>query len=42
VNLVYSETYPTRAEALARERYFETPEGGALKQRLVLEAGGRD
>ena len=36
--LVYSEAYATRAEALARERYLKTPEGGALKQRLVAEA----
>ena len=33
--LVYSESFQTRAEAMARERYFKTPEGGALKQRLV-------
>ena len=42
VNLVYSEEYPTKAEALARERYLKTAEGGILKQRLVLEAEGRD
>jgi putative endonuclease len=41
VSLVYSEEYPSRAEAFARERYFKTPEGGALKQRLVLKAGSR-
>ena len=35
LRLVYSEEYATRSEALARERYFKTPEGGALKQRLV-------
>ncbi len=35
LRLVYSETYQTKQEALARERYFKTPEGGALKQRLV-------
>ncbi|MGA2285305.1 MAG: GIY-YIG nuclease family protein [Dehalococcoidia bacterium] len=37
VRLVYSEEYTTRAEALARERYFKTPEGGVLKRRLVSE-----
>jgi putative endonuclease len=39
VKLVYSEEYATRAEALARERYFKTPEGGVLKRRLVSQAG---
>ena len=33
--LIYSETYPTRREAAARERFFKTPEGGVLKQRLI-------
>lgn len=33
--LVYTETYQTKREVLARERYFKTPEGGVLKQRLV-------
>ena len=33
--LVYTEAFQTRGQALARERYFKTPEGGALKQRLV-------
>ena len=36
--LVYSETYTTKREAMARERYFKTPEGGTLKQRLVARA----
>ena len=35
--LVYEESFESRAEAMARERYFKTPEGGALKQRLVAE-----
>jgi putative endonuclease len=38
VRLVYREGYASRTEAQARERYFKTPEGGALKQRLVLHA----
>jgi putative endonuclease len=42
VKLVYSEEYATRAEAQARERYFKTAEGGALKQRLVSQAAGDD
>ena len=33
--LVYLEAYSTRGEALARERFFKTPRGGAMKQRLV-------
>jgi len=37
VKLVYTEEYSTRAEALIRERYFKTPEGGALKKRLVSQ-----
>ena len=35
--LVYCEAYKSKAEALARERYFKTPEGGAIKQRLVSD-----
>jgi putative endonuclease len=37
--LLYTEEFSSRAEAMARERYFKTPEGGALKQRLVREFG---
>ncbi len=33
--LAYFETYGSKAEAVARERYFKTPEGGKLKQQLV-------
>ena len=40
--LVYSESFQTRAEAMARERYFKTPEGGALKQRLVRTSESDD
>ena len=36
--LIYREMYQTKAGALARERYFKTPEGGALKQGLVAQA----
>ena len=38
--LVYSETYATKREAIARERYFKTPDGGTLKQRIVAKAIG--
>ena len=38
LRLVYKEVFETRREALARERYFKTAEGGALKQRLVEQA----
>ena len=33
--LIYSEEFATKAEAADRERYFKTPEGGALKRRLI-------
>jgi putative endonuclease len=36
--LVYTEVFETRSEAIAREYYFKTAEGGALKQRLVAES----
>ncbi|HET9476823.1 MAG TPA: GIY-YIG nuclease family protein [Dehalococcoidia bacterium] len=35
--LLYTEAHQTRAEAMARERYFKTAEGGALKRRLIAE-----
>ena len=38
LRLVYSEEYATRAEALAREQYLKTPEGGAMKKQMVLQA----
>ena len=38
LRLVFSETYPTKRQALARERFFKTPAGGVLKQELVAEA----
>ena len=38
LSLVYSESYSTRREALERERYLKTPEGGVLKQQLVAQA----
>jgi len=40
LKLAYSEEYATRGEALARERYFKTPEGGVLKKQLVSQAEG--
>ncbi len=33
--LVYVEVYATKREAAARERFFKTPRGGVLKQRLA-------
>jgi putative endonuclease len=36
--LVFSESFATKAEAVARERFFKTPEGGAVKQALVAKA----
>ncbi len=38
LQMVYKEAYRSRSEALARERFFKTPAGGVLKQRLVAEA----
>ncbi len=35
LKLVYYEEFNTKAEAIARERYFKTPEGGALKKKLI-------
>ena len=35
LTLVYSESFLSRAEAWARERYFKTPDGGSIKQRLI-------
>ncbi len=37
LTLAYSEEFATRSEAMARERFFKTPEGGALKARLVAQ-----
>ena len=39
VTLVYSEAFATKREAMARERFFKTPEGGVAKQELVANAG---
>jgi len=38
LSLVYFEEFNSRAEAMARERYFKTAEGGVLKSRLVAQA----
>ena len=40
LSLVYFETFETKAEALARETYFKTPDGGLTKQRLVADKAG--
>ncbi len=37
LRLVFTEAYPSRRQALARERFFKTPAGGVLKQELVAE-----
>jgi putative endonuclease len=37
LHLIYVEDFSSRSEAFARESYFKTPEGGALKQRLVAQ-----
>jgi putative endonuclease len=40
--LVYNETFSTKNEALAREAYFKTPEGGVLKRKLLGEVHSDD
>ncbi len=35
LQLIYAEQFDTRAEAVQRERFFKTAEGGAEKQRLI-------
>ena len=35
LQLVYTERFNTRAEAVRRERFFKTAEGGVEKQRLI-------
>ncbi|MFQ5779144.1 MAG: GIY-YIG nuclease family protein [Terriglobia bacterium] len=40
LRLLYAEEFPTRAEAVRRERYFKTPEGGLEKHRLVRRSAG--
>ena len=42
LSLEYTEVYRTKNEALARETYFKTPEGGALKQHLAAQVKADD
>ena len=35
LKLIYYEKYNTKTEAIARERYFKTPEGGVQKRKLI-------
>ena len=35
LELVYSEEFETKKEAVDRERFFKTPEGGILKRKLM-------
>ena len=44
LHLVFNEAFATKREALAREAYFKTPEGGVLKRKLLSasESGGAD
>jgi putative endonuclease len=37
--LVYSEEYKTRGEAMKRERFLKTPEGGLEKRKILKEIG---
>ncbi|MCH7484271.1 MAG: GIY-YIG nuclease family protein [Chloroflexi bacterium] len=36
--LIYSESFEGKLAAMQRERFFKTPKGGALKQRLIEES----
>jgi predicted GIY-YIG superfamily endonuclease len=36
--LIYSEGFQSKLAAMQRERFFKTPEGDALKQRLIEES----
>ena len=38
LKLVYYEEFNTKTEAIARERYFKTPERGAQKKKLIEQA----
>jgi len=40
LKLVYYEEFNTKTEAIARERYFKTPEGGVQKKKLIPQASG--
>ena len=37
LKLLYFEEFETKKEAMDRERFFKTPEGGALKGKLIEE-----
>ncbi len=36
--LIYSESFESKPTAMQRERFFKTPEGGALKRRLIEDS----
>jgi putative endonuclease len=38
LQLIYTEEFGTRAEAVRRERFFKTAEGGVEKQRLIRKS----
>ena len=38
--IVYIEKYKTRSEAIRREKFFKSPEGGLLKRKLVKQYRG--
>jgi len=38
-HLIYSEEFNTRSEAMRRERYLKTAEGGLEKRRIIKEIG---
>jgi putative endonuclease len=38
--IVYTEEYKTRSEAVIRERFFKSPQGGSIKRNLVNQYRG--
>lgn len=37
LKLVYSENFKSKKEAMEREKFFKTPEGGIVKRRLISD-----
>jgi len=37
LKLVYSEKFKSKKEAMEREKFFKTPEGGVVKRKLISE-----
>jgi putative endonuclease len=37
LKLVYSEKFESKKEAMEREKFFKTPQGGVVKRRLICD-----